>query len=48
MIAVLVNDVESAGTHRVVFDATDLASGSYIYILKTPDGMDSKTMFLTK
>ncbi len=36
------------GSHSVVFDATDLASGVYIYRLHTGAGVLSKTMSLVK
>ena len=47
-VAVLVNDVQSAGTYRVSFDATDLASGVYLYRLATGAGSVSRRMVLMK
>ena len=47
-VAVLVNDVQSADTYRVSFDATDLASGVYLYRLATGAGSVSRRMVLMK
>lgn len=33
-IAVLVNEMKNSGTHTVKFDATNIASGMYIYRLE--------------
>ena len=35
VVAVLAEQVESAGTYRVNFDASSLSSGVYFYSLKT-------------
>lgn len=47
-VAVLVDGVQAAGGHRVEFDATNLASGIYLYRLVTPSGSLTKKMHLVK
>ncbi|MDA0875555.1 MAG: T9SS type A sorting domain-containing protein [Bacteroidetes bacterium] len=47
-IAVLVDGVQAAGTFQASFDASNLASGMYIYRLQTAAGTISKTMTLLK
>jgi len=47
-IAVLVDGVQPAGTFQAQFDASNLASGMYIYRLQTAVGTVSKTMTLLK
>jgi len=47
-VAELVNNVQTAGTHEISFDATNLASGTYIYILRAKDFMETKKMILLK
>ena len=47
-IAVLVDGIQPAGTFQTGFDASNLASGMYIYRLQTAAGMVSKTMTLLK
>jgi 2',3'-cyclic-nucleotide 2'-phosphodiesterase (5'-nucleotidase family) len=47
-IATLVNEVRPAGTHQVTFDATDLASGVYIYRIRAGDFMQTSKMTLVK
>lgn len=48
-VATLVNArQQSAGTYNVVFDATRLASGTYIYRLETADYVSVKKMMLIK
>jgi len=47
-IAVLVDDVQPAGSFQANFDASNLASGMYIYRLQTAAGVVSKTMTLLK
>lgn len=47
-VATLVNGVQQAATYRVSFDATDLASGIYIYQLETAAGTLTKQMILMK
>ena len=47
-VQVLVNGVRPAARYRVPFDATDLASGTYLYVLRTEDQVAVKTMALLK
>ena len=47
-IAVLVDGIQPAGTFQAQFDASNLASGMYIYRLQTAAGTVSKTMTLLK
>lgn len=47
-VRVLVNGVRRAGMHKVVFEAGDLPSGTYLYRLETPKGRFSGTMHLVK
>ncbi len=48
-VATLLNDVKQAGTYRVTFDASKLASGVYFYRLIAGDGLvASKKMLLLK
>jgi len=42
------NELLQAGTYNVTFDASDLASGTYIYRLKAGDFVSSKKMMLLK
>jgi hypothetical protein len=42
------NVPQSAGTHKVVFDASELPSGIYFYSFKTNDFMQVKKMILMK
>lgn len=44
----LVNETREAGTYRVDFDAADLASGVYIYILRATGFVQSKKMLVMK
>lgn len=44
----LVNEKLVQGTHKFTFDATNLASGVYIYKLVTPEYTESKKMLLIK
>ncbi len=37
-----------AGAHEVVFDTSDLPSGTYLYRLETPQGSFVRTMLLAK
>ncbi|MEP1139419.1 MAG: DUF1501 domain-containing protein, partial [Balneola sp.] len=48
LVSTLVNKRLSSGQHKIVFDATALASGVYLYRLQTRDGMLSKKMTLIK
>ena len=47
-ISVLVDGTKEAGMHEVVFDASDLPSGMYLYRLETPQGSFARTMLLAK
>jgi uncharacterized membrane protein len=47
-VALLADEVRNAGTHHVVFDAANLASGVYVYRLQTPGFMASKRLLLVK
>jgi hypothetical protein len=47
-VATLVNEHQSAGTYRVAFDASHLASGMYLYRLTTDGGAVAKKMLLIK
>lgn len=47
-IAVLLDAPMSAGPHHIVFDASRLASGIYLYRLQTPSGSLSGKMHLVK
>jgi hypothetical protein len=48
LVVELVNDVRSAGTYEVNFDASNLSSGIYIYRLETDSKVISKKMTLLK
>ena len=47
-VALLLDGSYTPGTYSVQFDARDLASGTYIYQLRTPEGVKSRTMVLLK
>jgi len=47
-VAELLNQQMSAGVHQITFDAQSLSSGTYIYQLKTSDGVLSKKLMLIK
>jgi hypothetical protein len=47
-VAVLVDGQQPAGTFRATFDATELASGLYLYRLQTATGTVTRTMTLLK
>ncbi len=48
MVVELINDQMPAGVHQINFDAQGLSSGTYIYQLKTSDGVLSKKLLLIK
>jgi hypothetical protein len=47
-VALLVNGVQAAGRHRVVFNAEGLASGIYLYRLQTPGSVLTKKLVVMK
>jgi hypothetical protein len=47
-VAELINNEMNAGTHEVNFDASNLASGTYIYVLTAKDFVQTKKMQLLK
>ena len=47
-VATLVDGLQNIGTHKVVWDASGLSAGIYIYQLKTEDFIQSKKMILVK
>ncbi|MFZ1519742.1 MAG: T9SS type A sorting domain-containing protein, partial [Ignavibacteriaceae bacterium] len=47
-VAQLVNEVQEAGNHSVVFDASKLTSGIYLYRLQSGSYSSTKKMLLTK
>ena len=47
-VRVLVDGTRAAGTHEVVFEASDLPSGTYLVRLETPQGSFVQTMQLVK
>lgn len=47
-VATLVNNTENAGLHSINFDASNLASGLYIYELKTDNIIKTRKMLLLK
>ena len=47
-VNVLVNEVQSAGTHSIAFDGTGLPSGIYLYRLQTGDFSITRKMVLLK
>jgi hypothetical protein len=44
----LVNSEQGAGSYKVTFDMSGLASGIYVYALHTPLGTLTKTMVILK
>ena len=48
VVATLVDGQQPASTYRVTLDATNLASGTYIYRLTTPHQSLARTMVLMK
>ena len=47
-VAVLVDGQQPAGAYRVTFDASDLASGMYLYQIRTDSGTFIRKMMLVK
>ncbi|MBT8401449.1 MAG: T9SS type A sorting domain-containing protein [Rhodothermia bacterium] len=47
-VAELVNEPLAAGTYKVQFDASDLSSGTYVYILETESARQSASMTILK
>ena len=47
-ISTLVNGVKGAGVHSVEFDASNLASGMYVYTLETDGYRQTRQMMLVK
>jgi hypothetical protein len=47
-VATLVNEVQQAGPHDIVFDASRLSSGVYFYSLQSGSFRESKKMLLLK
>ncbi|NOG98066.1 MAG: T9SS type A sorting domain-containing protein [Ignavibacteriae bacterium] len=47
-VADLINETKNAGIYKISFDASDLASGIYIYRLRANDFVSSKKMLLAK
>jgi len=47
-VRMLFDGTREAGAHEVVFDASDLSSGAYLYLLETPQGSLMRTMLRAK
>ena len=47
-VTTLYNEILTAGHHDVVFNASNIASGTYIYVLSTPNYRQIKKMMLIK
>ena len=47
-VETLVNEVQGAGIHEVVFTPDRLASGIYLYVLQAGDWVEEETMILVK
>jgi hypothetical protein len=47
-VKVLINGQKEAGYHRIHFDASGMASGVYLYQLKSGNLQQSKKMLLVK
>jgi uncharacterized protein (DUF1501 family) len=48
LIKTILNEQKSAGDYSVQFDASNLSSGTYLYKLETPNGVQTKKMTLIK
>ena len=49
LVATLYSNIQAAGVHKIVWDASNFASGIYFYCLNTESGFsDSKKMILLK
>ena len=47
-IRTLVNERQSAGSHSIVFEAGDLPSGVYLYLIQTEDFVEMRKMLLVR
>jgi flagellar hook assembly protein FlgD len=47
-VATLINETVNAGTHNVIWDASNMASGIYLYQLRSGNSVLSKKMTLLK
>ncbi len=47
-VATLLNEVKKQGTYKVIFDASTLASGVYVYRIETSEFVDTKKLILLK
>ena len=47
-VATLINEIKAPGNYAVVFDASSLASGVYIYVLKSNNSVQTRKMLLLK
>jgi hypothetical protein len=47
-VAVLANEIQTAGQHQVTFSANGLSSGVYFYKLQATNGVITKKMLLMK
>ena len=47
-VATLVDGYQNAGSHKVVWDATNVSAGIYVYQMKTNELVESKKMILVK
>ncbi len=47
-VATLVNGIKEAGHHKVVFDATGMSSGLYLYLMQANGFTISRRMLVLK
>jgi hypothetical protein len=47
-VSTLVNEQKGAGSYRATFDASNMPSGTYFYVLKASSFSDVKRMVLVK